>query len=68
MKTKKNIINLNDDFEIDDLESSELTDEFFKNALSFSELPEDLQNILKGIENDKPKKQRKNQNLSASIL
>lgn len=70
MKTKKNIINLNDDFDIDDPENPELTDEFFKNAVSFYELPQDLQIILKGIQNEskKTKKHKKSHNLDATIL
>ena len=66
MKTRKNIID--DDFEIDDADSPELTDEFFKNALSFSELPDDLQLILKGIQNTKPMKKTKHQISDATIL
>jgi len=61
MKTKKNAINLNDDFDIDDIDSPELTDKFFKNAIQFSALPEDLQNILKGIQNQRPKKKTEHQ-------
>lgn len=44
---KKNIINPYDDFDIDDIENPEWTEENFKNAISFSELPNDLQLILK---------------------
>lgn len=68
MKTRKNTTKfVNDDFDIDDPENPELTDEFFKNAVQFSELPEDLQIILKSIGNKKPKKHSKNQNLGATI-
>jgi hypothetical protein len=56
MKAKKNTTSLNDDFDIDDIDSPELTDEFFKNAITFSELPEDLQIILKSIQHQKPTK------------
>ena len=71
MKTKKNITNfIDDDFNIDDPENPELTEEFFKNAISFSELPENLQILLNGIQNKnkQPKKDKKSQNLGATIL
>lgn len=68
MKAKKNTTRLNDDFDIDNIDSPELTDEFFKNAISFSELPKDLQLILKGIQNQKPTKSIKNEISSATIL
>lgn len=67
MKAKKNTTRLNDDFDIDNIDSPELTDEFFKNAISFSELPKDLQLILKGIQNQKPTKSIKNEISSATI-
>lgn len=56
------------DEEIDDEDNPEWTAEDFKNAISFSELPEDLQIILNGIGNNKPKKHSKTQNLGATIL
>lgn len=69
MKTKKRTTNINDDdFDIDDIESPELTDEFFKNAITFSELPDDLQLILKGIQNQKPTKKTKHEISGATIL
>jgi hypothetical protein len=70
MKTKKNITNfIDDDFNIDDPENPELTEEFFKNAVSFSELPEDLQILLNGIQNKnkQPEKHKKSHNLGATI-
>ena len=52
-----------------DEENPEWTAEDFKNAISFSELPQDLQRVLKGIQNSqKPKKQKISQNLGATIL
>lgn len=51
-----------------DEDNPEWTEENFKNALSFSELPEDLQIILNGIQNQKITKSTKTQNLGATIL
>ncbi|MDD5215391.1 MAG: hypothetical protein PHQ03_07645 [Methylococcales bacterium] len=71
MKTRKNTTKfVNDDFDIDAPESPELADEFFKNAVSFSELPQDLQIILNGIQNENKKttKHKKSQILGATIL
>lgn len=71
MKAKKNTTNfVNDNFDIDDPESPELTDKFFKNAVSFAELPQDLQMILNVIQNEnkQPKKTKIRQNLNANIL
>ena len=53
---------------ITDEDNPEWTAEDFKNALSFSELPNDLQLILKGIQNTKPMKKTTHQISGATIL
>ena len=65
---KKNQLKQYTDEIITDEDNPEWTAEDFKNAITFSELPDDLQLILKGIQNKKPMKKTKHQISGATIL